>query len=242
MTWRKATLAFGSDAAAISCAIIPAHPWVYGLGQQTETGAWLSPVNAVAYLASQLASRGGEAEIIVLMICADAHAGFMQLLDRLTAVFPAPAFTQVTRLAQSVAELNTVKMQLPAKSVALPAAVPLSVPTQRAALAAAKTVAAQAQAAGAIDVASMEKQLAQFAGEHAAVLAEIDRGLAALQAQSAEVWVFTGHGSPANITAEMMKNIPQPSAVHTAAMMFIGDDLTSLRGLIHDKRDGDAGA
>ena len=237
--WRKATLAFSDDVTALSCTTIPAHPWVYGLGQHTETGAWLSPVNAVSYLAGQLGGQGGEAEIVILMICDNVHAGFMQQLGRLTAVFPAPAFTQVARLAQSVAELNIVKMQLPANSAALPAAMPLSVPTQRAALAAAKTGAAQAQAASAIDFAGLERQMAQFAGERIAMLAEINNGLAALQELSAETWVFTASGGPA-AAAEMLKNIPQPSAVHTVAMMFMGDDLTPLRGLIHDKRDAGA--
>lgn len=53
---REAVLAFPDELAANDCPIVTAPPWIYGLGQQTDNGAYLSPVNAVAYLAGKLAS------------------------------------------------------------------------------------------------------------------------------------------------------------------------------------------
>lgn len=47
--WREARIAFSDSVAALNCSVIPAHPWIYGLGQQTENGAYLSPVNAINY-------------------------------------------------------------------------------------------------------------------------------------------------------------------------------------------------
>lgn len=36
--WREATLSFSDSVTSVDCAIVPAHPWVYGLGQQTDNG------------------------------------------------------------------------------------------------------------------------------------------------------------------------------------------------------------
>lgn len=36
--WREARLAFTDSVAALNCSIVPAHPWIYGLGQQTANG------------------------------------------------------------------------------------------------------------------------------------------------------------------------------------------------------------
>lgn len=55
--WREARLAFTDSLAALDCSVVPAHPWIHGLGQQTDNGAYLSPVNAIHYLAESLPER-----------------------------------------------------------------------------------------------------------------------------------------------------------------------------------------
>lgn len=233
--WRESVLAFSDDMAAITCSIVAAHPWVYGLGQQTENGAFLSPVNAVNWLAGKLASTGGSGDVTVFMISGDSHDGFMQSLNLLTAVFPAPAFAQVARLAQSSAVLNTVKMQLPAKGLnSLPPSLPLSVSTSRAAVNAQRTATAQAEASAGNSLEGLKAQLGQFAAEHASLLEGISSGLAGLKAKSAPAWVFSLRGDMTTAATELVKNIPQPSAIYTVAMMFVGQDLSSLGGMIHD--------
>lgn len=233
--WREAVLAFPDDMAAITCSIVPAHPWVYGLGQQTDNGAFLSPVNAVSWLAGKLASMGGDADLTVFMVCGDSHDAFMQSLELLTSVFPAPAFTQVARLAHSSAQLNTVKMQLPAKGLnSLPPSLPLSVPTSRAAMNALRTAKAQLEASAGSSLDGLKARLGEFAAEHASLLEGISAGLEDLKAKSAPAWVFSSRGDVSTAATELVKNIPQPSAIYTVAMMFIGDDLSSLGGMIHD--------
>lgn len=240
--WREAMLAFPDELTALNCSIIPAHPWVYGLGQSTGNGAYLSPVNAVSYLAGKMASIGGETDVLIFMVAGDSHDNFMRQLGALTEVFPAPAFTQVARLAQSAAELNTVKMQLPGKAAAaLPPVLPLSVPSARAALNAMRTAAAQADAATGGSVEGMLQEAQKFAQKHAGMLDEISAGLADLKGKSARAWVFRGKGNVATTLRDMVKNIPQPSAVFSAAMMFVGDNLDVLGGMIHDI-DHNAGA
>lgn len=240
--WREAKIAFPDALSALNCSIVPAHPWVYGLGQQTETGAYLSPTNAVQYLAAKLLATGGRADVTIFMICGDTHDSFMKSLNTLAAVFPAPAFTQVSRMAQAAAELQQVKMQLPGKGGnSLPAAVPLSVSTNRAALNALRTAQAQAESSAGASLAGIYAELASFATEHASQLAQIKEGMDTLKGLSAKAWVFTGSGELVTVATELAKSVPQPSAVYTVAMMFVADDLGSLGGMIHDI-DRNAGA
>lgn len=144
--WREARLAFTDSVAALNCSIVPAHPWIYGLGQQTANGAYLSPVNAVRYLAERLAGTGGNVDVVIMMVTGQTQENFMASLNNLVGIFPAPAFTQVKRLAQSAA--------------ALPASIPLSVPTSRAALSAAAINQAQKVAGAGFDIEGLKNSWA----------------------------------------------------------------------------------
>ncbi|WP_444878145.1 hypothetical protein [Citrobacter koseri] len=240
--WREARLAFDDSVAALNCSIVPAHPWVYGLGQQTENGAYLSPVNAISYLAEKLAGTGGNADVVIMMVAGQTHDSFMSSLSQLVDVFPAPAFTQVKRLALSAAELAMEKMQIPAKySAGLADALPLSVPTNRAALAAAAIKKAQEEAAAVVDIGALQKQLDDFARLRDGLLSDIANGLTELQGKSARAWVFTASGDLSTTLLDLVKGIPLQSAIYTAAMMLTGDNLDGIKGMIHDL-EPDAGA
>lgn len=240
--WREAKLAFTDSVAALNCTIVPAHPWVPGLGQQTENGAYLSPVNAISYLADKIAGLGGVSDVVILMATSQTHNGFMASLNQLVDVFPAPVFTQVRRLAQSTAELAVEKMQIPAKyNPGLSGALPLSVPTSRAALTAAAVKKAQEEAAAVVDIDTLKKQLSDFTQLRDSMMTEIAGGLSELQGKSATAWVFTASGDLATTLLELVKGIPLQSAVYTAAMMLVGENLDGIKGMIHDL-DPDAGA
>jgi hypothetical protein len=240
--WREAKLAFSDSLAALNCSVVPAHPWIYGLGQQTDNGAYLSPVNAVTWLATKLASVGGDADVVIFLVTGLTHESFMASLNALTSVFPAPAFTQVSRLAQSAAELATVRMQLPGKAASgLPPAVPLSVPTSRSALTAMAVAEAQKAVSAGTSLASMKGQLADFIRQHSAMIGDAASGLAELQGKSARAWVFTASGDVATAVTQLVKSVPQQSAVFSAAMMLVGDNLDGVKGMIHEL-DPDTGA
>ena len=57
--WRDSVIKIADDMAELSCSIIPAHPWVYGLGQSADSGGYLSPANALGYLAGKLTTSSG---------------------------------------------------------------------------------------------------------------------------------------------------------------------------------------
>lgn len=232
--WRESVVKIADDMGALACSIVPAHPWVYGLGQNTDSGGYLSPANAMGYLAKKLLSGGGSGDVIVMMVAENTHDAFMQGLNKLSTVFPAPVFTQVSRMAAAAAELSTVKMQLPVKADVLPASAPLSVSTNRLALNAQRVAAAQLSAAVSTTTTELKNQVTGFIQERATLLTLLSQGLDDLKAASANIFSFSYSGSYAVAAAELLKGIPQTTAVHTAAMMFIGDSLSDLGKMLHE--------
>lgn len=232
--WALSKIQFVGKMSQINCSIVPAHPWVYGLGQLNESGGYLSPVNALGYLAGKLATSGDNGDVIIMMIAENTHDIFMTALKELAAVFPAPAFTQVSRMAAAAAELSAVKMQLPVKVDALPVAAPLSVSTNRLAANAQRIAAAQLEAATGTNPAALQSQVAGFIKERAAQLAALNGAMDELKQASAKAWTFSYTGNHSAAALELLKGIPLTTAVHTAAMMFIGDSLSDLQGMIHD--------
>lgn len=232
--WRESVIKIADDMAALSCSIIPAHPWVYGLGQSTDSGAYLSPANALGYLAGKLAASGDSGDVIVMMIAENTHDVFMKALTGLATVFPAPVFTQVSRMAAAAAELSTVKMQLPSKVSSLPVTAPLSVTTNRLAVNAQRVAAAQLAAAAPTSTTGLQSQIAGFIKERAGLLSSLSESLDELKGASASAWSFSFSGNHVVAAAELLKDIPQATAVHTAAMMFIGDSLADLGKMINE--------
>lgn len=232
--WQNSVIRIADDMAPLDCSIIPAHPWIYGLGQSTESGGYLSPANALAYLAGKLATSGGSGDVIVMMVAENTHDIFMKALSGLATVFPAPVFTQVSRMAAAAAELSVVKMQLPSKVNSLPVAAPLSVTTNRLAVNAQRVAAAQLAAAVSTSTAGLQSQIAGFIQERAGLLSSLSQSLDDLKGASAKAWSFRYTGNHSAGAVELLKNIPQVTAVHTAAMMFIGDSLADLGKMIHE--------
>ncbi|WP_438941094.1 hypothetical protein [Enterobacter asburiae] len=231
--WKKSELRMPSGFQGANVSVVAAHPWVYSLGQQTANGVYLSPVNAVTWLAEKLAGLTENTEVVIFMVAGQTHDDFMASLDPLTAVFPAPAFTQVSRLARSAAELATVKMQIPAKAPnGLPASLPLSVPTTRTMSSAAAV--ASAAAPGSLSLSGLKASLADFMAQRAGLLSAIAEAAQELAGKSASAWVFTSTGSGTEMVRELLTDIPAVSSIYTAAIMLTGSDLSSIRGMIHD--------
>lgn len=234
MMWQQVDMRFPDNMGAVICSMVPVHPWIYGTGQKTATGSYLSPANALEYLASRIQTVNTERHVTILMVCAASYGEFMQRLLALTAILPLPVLTQVARIAQATRDLDTDKMQLPAKSSLLPDAVPLSIVTSRQALNAQRIAAAQAQAAVSSGVEGIKGQLASFSATRDNLLTQINQGVGELQQACARAWVFSAKGQGGVVATQMVKDIPQPSAVYTVAVMFVGDSLNALEGMINE--------
>ncbi|EPL6057731.1 hypothetical protein ACQE7P_22690 [Klebsiella pneumoniae] len=239
--WKYSEIQLKETMPLESCSVLPAHPWVYGLGQKTENGTYLSPANAVSYLAQQLADIGDISDVVIFLITGSGHDEFMQNLNGLVDVLPVPAMTQVKRLAQSAAELATERMLIPSPATTSVAAVPFSTPTTRAALNAQRIAEAQTQAASGFSLAEAKAALTGFIQERSNILSEVASGLESLKGKSARAWAFTAQGDITTTLRTMVKDIPAASAVHCAAVMMVGENLAGLREMIHEL-DSDAGA
>lgn len=239
--WRKSVLRMPGNMQALTCSMVPAHPWVYGVGRQETSGSYLSPANAADYLADRLAGQGEEISATVFMICANSHTEFMPLVTALAGVLPLPAMSQVQRMAQTAATQAVTRMQLPGKiGGGLPGAVPLSTSAQRLALNAQRIAEAKAGAATGASVGGLQSALAGFAQARQSALDVVSQAMVALQGKSAPAWVFTAKGAAASVGAAMKKDIPHQDEVFTLAVLFVGKDLEQLEAMIHD--DSHAGA
>ncbi|MCT8342578.1 hypothetical protein LG003_06745 [Photorhabdus kleinii] len=111
--------------------MLSVHPFVYGIGHKADSGRYLSPANAINYLANKIWGTGN-ISAVVLMICAKTHNEFIQHLTQFSAVLPLPVFFQVTRMAKTAECLAITKMQLPGRAGGgLPPSQPFSTSTSR---------------------------------------------------------------------------------------------------------------
>ena len=221
--WFPAWLKFPQKLKAVTCSTVPVHPWTFGAGHQEASGHYLSPANAVDYLVKKLEGITDDINILVILVAETSSAQFMQVLNQVTAVFPLPVLRQVERLAQSFAELAITKMQIPATMGGLPAPTVLSVDTCRSALSAQIIADAQNAAAGSLDAVDIESALASLKEVRQQMAQEAQNAADELQRGAAEIWAFSASGNINTILAALQKDIPLPSAVQTAAVMFVGD-------------------
>ncbi|EPN2803333.1 hypothetical protein ACTWOG_000982 [Serratia marcescens] len=230
--WEEKQLRIPKNTQSVICSSVMAHPWVFGLGQEESSGFYLSPPNAVEYLVKRLASAPVAQDVTALMFTATTLPAFVSTLATAAQVFPLPALTQLQRRAATAAQLATTKMQLPARPGGLPPAAALSLATTRQAYGAQNLIAAAGEALLPGAPAEIESALASLATLRATLLQEALDTLELLQAGSVPVWAVSAEGSTQLAISRLRDNIPNPDAIFTAAMLFVGDDLTPLRDMV----------
>ncbi|MEQ4671813.1 hypothetical protein AB7W30_16735 [Providencia manganoxydans] len=218
----------------ITCSILTAHPFIYGLGLKTNTGSYLSPENAIEYIANKLAGTG-QASVLVLMVTGKTFAEFMQVLSAFSAVFPLPVFSQVERMARTAETLAATKMQIPGKIAGgLPLPQALSTTTSRMASNSQLIEAAKAAASQPSGLDSMKSALSDFSKQKDNTLKQMNDALNGVLGKSTTVWAFSGTDDATILAEEMRKNIPDPDAVYTLATLFAGDEITVLTRMLND--------
>ncbi|MFJ5422280.1 hypothetical protein ACIPSQ_16915 [Pectobacterium parvum] len=232
--WHEKRLAIPANMRPITCSTVVVHPWTFGVGQAVESGVFLSPPNAVNTLAGKLAGAPANHDVVIFMITATTIEQFITLLTAAAAVFPLPELTQVQRRARSALSLAVTKMQRPMPSGSLPAAVPLSFSTARQASTAQAMQQAISQTGGAV-MADIANALAGFAVQRQALLAAAGETLQQLQGASVPIWALSVDNSIETALLEMRENIPNPDAVLTLCMMFVGEDLGALREMVTER-------
>lgn len=232
--WHKKSLRMSASMQQITCSILTAHPFIYGLGLKTNTGSYLSPENAIEYIANKLAGTG-QASVLVLMVTGKTFAEFMQVLSAFSAVFPLPVFSLVERMARTAETLAATKMQIPGKIAGgLPLPQALSTTTSRMASNSQLIEAAKAAASQPSGLDSMKSALSDFSKQKDNTLKQMNDALNGVLGKSTTVWAFSGTDDATILAEEMRKNIPDPDAVYTLATLFAGDEITVLTRMLND--------
>lgn len=235
MRWREATLRLSDSLPPLTCSILPVHPWTPGVGRTAASGSYLSPHNAVHWLAQKLSGTGRTLRVMVVMLCATSQPEFMSLLAAFSAVLPLPVLGQVSRMAQTAATQAITRMQLPPKAAGgLPAPLSLSAGTLRLAQRAKIMAEAQAEVASGASVTQLQAHLTALSEARQSAHDAIGQALGDLSQKSVNAWVFTGEGLAATLATNMQKAVPQPDAVMTLATLFAGDEVSALEALVHD--------
>lgn len=229
--WKKKTFRLTAEFPAVICSLLAVNPWSSDAGSKTASGSYLSPTNAIEDLAARLSQVGGDKDIVIVMLSAPSPDSFIGQMQQLAQAFPLPVIGQACRRAQTQLSLQVSKMQLPAQALGgLPAAEVLSVSTARQVASAHAIAQAAANASGDID--ALSAAITQFKVARTAALSRIQQVSAALQQNTCPVWSFCYSGDIQTARIEMQKDIPHPDHVFTLAMMFVGDNLAPLRGLL----------
>ncbi|HGM4960281.1 TPA: hypothetical protein ACKPZ6_003859 [Serratia liquefaciens] len=230
--WEQKRLHIPENLQGVTCSTVVAHPWVFGLGQEEDSGFYLSPPNAVNYLVTRLAGASVRQDVTVILLAAPTLAAFVAVLTTAAEVFPIAPLTQVQRRAKTAISLATSRMQLPAVAGGLPPAVPLSVSTTRQAVGAQSLIQAIADAAAPSTPEGITAALAEFTRSRAALLDAAKEGLAQLQAGNVDVWAVSAIGDTQTAARLMREGVPEADRVFTLALMFVGDDLAPLRTML----------
>lgn len=233
MSWKKAML----RPAAIDtvCSSVCLHPWSENTGNITPSGRYLSPGNAVSALLPWL-TESAEKDIVALLFCAPSASEFLSLARQFSGAFPLPEVGRMSRMISSQLSLAISRMQIPARPVtSLPEPTVLSTQTTRSMARAADTE--QAAKPAFISPESLQFALNQFRNARNQALQEIASQQAELQKKFCPVWCFCHTGSPEQAAILIQKNIPHPDWIFTAVMLFVGNDLSSLKKALHDPDD-----
>ncbi|CAI1534393.1 hypothetical protein QMZ62_05080 [Serratia sp. PF2-63] len=222
--WRRVTLGFPDNLAPISCSLLTVNPWTYGAGQVTPSGNYLSPENAVKFLAGKLKAAGGTPGAVGFLITATQSDRFLDDLAGFAALLPLPDLQKTTRKAVAQAELAVSKMQLPGmQGVGLPDVALLSLSTTRTAQNAQRIQAAAESAAAGLsfdDITSALQSLDEAASQ---AQQAAEQALTDLKGRRVDAWMFTDEGHPSNIANNMLNGIPEPDAIFTLGALFVGD-------------------
>ncbi|AVN33252.1 hypothetical protein VRU30_001362 [Serratia marcescens] len=222
--WKYVQLGFPDDFSPISCSLLTVNPWTYGAGQVTPSGNYLSPENAVKFLAGKLKAAGGTPGAVGFLITATQSDRFLDDLAGFAALLPLPDLQKTARKAVAQAELAVSKMQLPGlQGVGLPDAAPLSLSTTRTAQNAQRIQAAAESAATGLSFDDITSALQSLEDAASQAQQAAEQALTDLKGRRVDAWMFTDEGHPSNIANNMLNGIPEPDAIFTLGALFVGD-------------------
>ncbi|AVY99390.1 hypothetical protein DAI21_17895 [Lelliottia sp. WB101] len=227
--WQSKKLTVTGDAGAIICSVLAISPWTSGAGKKESSGVYLSPENAVAWATKKLVSAPSSLDVTAIMVSAPTLSAFATQLAAFEAAFPLASIAEVKRKAVSALSLVESRMQIPAAAGGLPAAAVLSVATLR--KAASASAMGDAAAGAGDDIATA---LRAFKAKRADMLKQAQEELTTITGGSFAVSAVSSVKNTTGAISEMRKEIPHPDHVFSLCIVFAGEDLVELRGMLKD--------
>lgn len=222
---------------SISGVKIGVHNWSHGL--QEKSGKYLSPENAMnAYVLKFLDYNDsnrpqGEQDVIGLMITASHSDEFIAKIENIATLLPEPTFKQALDYAKASATIDQTKM-IKTPAMASPAfakeadITPQSARTLQSVLRNATAIATTSVANNINDVINALKQ------KKAERERENQQKTERLLSATAQAYAFIDRGELAEVAMNLKRNLPDAGNIFTACVMFIGKDLSNLKGMIYE--------
>lgn len=231
MQWRESRLQLQTALSPLHCALLSVHPWTPGAGMVTRSGHYLSPQNAVGWLTGRLSGATGTRDVVALLLTATNTASFQSSIAGLAGVLPLPEVESLARKVRAMSELAVTRMQLPARSPAgLPEAVMMSTRTTRQLQRAAQ--AATAAGTGGASLSGLSGMQKTFSTRRAALLGKLSQASQALTQARCQVWSFCARDDVQMARLAMQERLPHPDHVLSLGLLFVGADLSGLRGML----------
>ncbi|HEO9045966.1 TPA: hypothetical protein QIF36_004173 [Enterobacter kobei] len=228
--WSRKYLKMTGDAGNILCSVIDISPWSPGVGLSNPSGLYLSPENAVTAAINKMRAARPEQDVTAVLFSTPDLTGFISTLNAAADVFPLAQLMQVCRRANTALTLEQTKMQIPSGPGSFPPVALLSVATLRHASAAQALIDAASS-----ETNNTEEALKAFQAQRAEMLSAARKQLDDIAGQSLPVMAVSVSGDVAGAIREMSEQVPYPDHVFTLCLVFIGDDLSALRGMLHDE-------
>lgn len=216
---------------------IGVHNWSHGITEKTNK--YLSPENAARVFQQKLQDNAdpnrpkGAQEVVGIMVASADIDGFIATLEQVAILLPEPTFKQAYDYAKSSKTLADTRMVKTPPIVSPAFAKPGDITPQssREMQSVMRNVIAGAGSASGGDPAAVITQLQAVKARRKA---ENQQKVAKILSANATVFGFKRRGSLDELALMMGKNVPDARHVFTAAVCFIGQNLTNLAEMLHD--------
>ncbi|MDY4281043.1 MAG: hypothetical protein SOX56_08270 [[Pasteurella] mairii] len=216
---------------------IGVHNWSHGVKEQSNY--YLSPRNAVKVFAEKLTDYSdpqrpqGEQEMVALMVTSGDMDEFIAKLEKVRVLLAEPAFKQALDYAKSSKSLQETKM-IKTPTISYPAFGGQADITPSANRAMQSILRNSASGVNAKNIADPMTAIQSLLQKKAEREKQNQQKVTQMLTTSAEVYAFITRGRLEQAEMEMQLNIPSDSNIYTACVLFIGDDLSSIRGMLVD--------
>lgn len=213
---------------------IGVHNWSHGI--ETANGFYLTPENACKAFIAKLGDTAdpnrpkGRQDVVFIMVASREIGEFQQAIEKVATILPEPAFKQAFDYAKASEKLAESKM-IKTPQIASPAfAKPSDITPQSGRVL--QNLANQSKPTPPTgDIFAIINQLKARKAQQAV---ENQQKTAKILNTKAEVYAFIERGDLSEIAAHLLQNVPASDHIFTACVCFIGNDLTNLRGMLHN--------